>query len=181
MYRSFIPLRIPSSFRFAAHVLGALFIVQFGIASEQQNELRITADDFHGTLDGGAVISGNVSLQHGELELAADEVRIVMDGNSFKELQAKGEPAQCRFEILEEGNNRTVVAQATTINVQLDNRWIEFKGNARVESDDITIEGDVIRFDIDKKELEAESGDSGKQIEILMRDLDTATTEESAE
>lgn len=156
----------------------AVFFLLLALASvvnaDDSNEqtLRISADDFRGSINGGAVISGNVELTRGSLKLQADNVTLQVENDTFQGIEAKGNPVLLEISLATDEKQRIVYAKAASVIYSITEDQIEFEGDAKVESEEITITGNKIRLDVNENEIEAESLDSDNQVEIILHSLD---------
>ena len=142
-------------------------------ASEEnsENTLHISADDFRGSLDSGAEATGNVVLRQGALHLSADNLTLQMKEGIFTGVEANGAPVEFQFQIGEGDSLQTVQATAKSVVYKVEDRWIEFSGDAEIESEEISIEGDKIQLDLQNNRIEAESISPDKQVEITIHDI----------
>lgn len=152
-------------------LLAALCSVVNADDSNEQT-LRISADDFRGSINGGAVITGNVELTRGSLKLQADNVTLQVENDTFQGIEAKGNPVLLEVSLSTDDKQRMVHAKAASVVYSITEDQIEFEGDAKVESEEITITGNKIRLDVSKNEIEAESLDSDNQVEIILHSLD---------
>lgn len=142
-----------------------------------QEPLIISADDVRGTLDGGAEASGNVELRQGPMELDADRLVLQTENGKFDSFEATGSPIRFKFQVGEGSEAQTLNGAATMLVYRLDDNLIEFRGNAEIQSDEISIVGDIIRFDLQSNQFEAKSTSPNKQVEITI--LDIGSSEEA--
>ena len=144
------------------------------VNADDSNEqtLRISADDFRGSINGSAVVSGNVELTRGSLKLQADNVTLQVENDTFQGIEATGNPVLLEISLTTDEKQRTVQAEATSVIYSVTEDQIEFEGDARVESDEVTITGNKIRLDVRENEIEAESLDSENQVEVILHSLD---------
>ena len=144
-----------------------------GLADEPNDEtLRISANDFRGSINGGAVVSGNVELTRGQLKLQADEVTLKVENDTFEGIEAKGDPVNLQLSLETDDQQRVVHAEASSVVYSVTEDQIEFDGDAKVESDELSITGDKIRLDVRENQIEAESLDSDNQVEVILHNFD---------
>ncbi|MCY3885271.1 MAG: lipopolysaccharide transport periplasmic protein LptA [Gammaproteobacteria bacterium] len=142
-------------------------------AAEPNDEtLRILADDVRGSIDGGAFVSGNVELTRGSMSLQADTMSLQVEEGSVKGIEAKGTPVRLQLTLDDGEKQEEIRAEASTVIFGVAENQIEFEGNARVESEEISITGDKIRLDVDENQFEAESVDPDKQVEVILRNIE---------
>ena len=134
--------------------------------------LRISADDFRGSINGGAVVSGNVELTQGPLKLQADNMTLQVEEDTFQGIEATGSPVLLQLTLVTDEKQRVVHAEALSVVYRAAEEKIEFSGNAKVESDELTITGNKIRLDVRENQIEAESLDSDNQVEVILHSLD---------
>lgn len=142
-------------------------------AAELNGEaFRILANDVRGSIDGGFVASGNVELTYGSMSFQADRASFEVEENAFKGIKATGAPVRLKLTIDDGEDQRTIQAEGSSVIYRVAEDQIEFSGNARVESEEISITGNKIWLDVDKYEIEAESLDSDNQVEVIFRNID---------
>ena len=174
-----LPLQI-SCLRFASIWVT---LVGFTVSAQEteHTELRLVADEFKGSLEGGAVATGNVVLEQGEIKLIAEKLSLEVIDGSLASAVAEGEPAQIQFQLGEDDDVQTIEAEATTIRFNPVENWIEFEGTAKVQNPRLELTGEKIRIDITSNRLEAESLDSGEQVKFKLRDPQEAPIETTNE
>lgn len=138
---------------------------------EVQDPLIISADDIRGSLDGAAEASGNVVLQQGSMQLDADKVLLHTEDGTFVSFEATGSPIRFRFQVGQDDELQTLNGEAASLVFRLDDNWIEFRGDAEILSDEMSIVGDIIRFDLQNNQFEAKSTNPDKQVEITILDI----------
>lgn len=135
--------------------------------------IRISADDAQGSVDGGFVASGNVELTYGSMSLQADTMSLQVDNGTFEGIEATGSPVRLELSINNQGKQQTIHAEALMVIYRVAEEEIEFDGEAKVESEEISITGTKIWINIREFEIEAESLDTNDQVEIIFRDSGT--------
>ena len=121
-------------------------------------------------------MSGDVELTYGQLSLQADYVTLEVEDDTFEGIEATGNPVLLQV-LLDTGDEqRQVRAEASTVVYSVTEDQIEFEGNAKVESDKLSITGNKIRIDVRENQIEAEFLDSDNQVEVILHDLDAVKT-----
>ena len=158
-------------------VIVLLAFCNIGFADDQKDEtLRILADDFRGSINGGALASGNVELTQGSLKIQADTLTLQVEGEIFEGIEATGNPVLLQLSLDSGDEQRIVHAEATSVVYSVTEEQIEFEGDAKVESDELSIAGNKIRLNVRENQIEAESLDSDNQVEVILHDFDADKT-----
>lgn len=165
--------RMSHNSKFWLVLICTVMCIHSGASDEaMDNTLRISADDFRGSIDGGAVITGNVELTHGSMNLKADQMTLRVKDDIFEGVEAKGNPVLLQLSLSEGEEQRTVNAEAASVIYLASEDQIEFEGNAKVESEEVSITGNKIRLDIKENQIEAESLDADNQVEVILHNVD---------
>ena len=177
MFTLFSPL-IPFHRNVRAVSVGLLLCASAAAATDPVAEtLQISADDFRGSLGGEAVVSGNVSLEYGSVVLKADTITLVVSEGTFSRAEAKGTPVKLQYETDEGEDERIVSGHASTVSFLVDANLIELSGDAKLESDEVSITGQKITIDVEENQIRAKSKPSGEQVEIKVRNLDSSASD----
>lgn len=131
--------------------------------------LKLKADDFQGTMGERVDLTGNVELLHGRIKVNADSISVIWEEEAIDLVEAEGNPV--RLEQYDEDQQLKFLAQAETIKFRMVNQYMELRGNAELIQQGNKVTGELIRYDIEKEKLIAESGgDSEDQVEIIWQD-----------
>ncbi|MGL5496638.1 MAG: lipopolysaccharide transport periplasmic protein LptA [Aeromonas sobria] len=97
----------------------------------------------------------NVIITQGSIKIHADKVVVTRSGEKGAEVMtAYGKPATF-FQIMD--NGKPVNAHGNSIRYELKNRLVTITGNGQLKQEDSLVTGDLIRYDIDKQKMTAES------------------------
>lgn len=115
-------------------------------------------DDQHGL----SVYSGNVIITQGTLRITADSVTAHKENNGMNKIVAEGKPAH--YTQADNSKGGIVNASANTIHYLTDKDKIVLMGNATLEQQGNTVQGENITYDMKRKIGNANSnGSSTKQ------------------
>ena len=64
-------------------------------------------------------------------------------------------------------NEKPVNAEASQINYKLKDKLVTLTGNAQLKQEDSQVNGDVIRYDIQKQQMMAESAKKGSRVKTV--------------
>lgn len=112
--------------------------------------------------NGLSIYSGNVTITQGSLQITAEKVTAYHEGNGMSKIIADGNPAH--YEQADNGKDGPVNASANTIDYLTDQRKIILTGNAKLEQQGNTVQGQKITYDMQRKTGSASSS-SGAQKE----------------
>lgn len=102
---------------------------------------------------------GNVHVTQGSMKMAADKLTVSNITRQGPEtLLAEGKPAKFN-QVLE--NGQAMQAQANSIVYQVSSRELVLKGDAQISQQDSLIQGEEIRYNLDKQQLQVEGGKQG--------------------
>lgn len=108
----------------------------------------------------------NVSITQGTTKIHADKVVVVRGAEKGSDVMtAYGKPATF-FQILD--NGKPVNAHGDTIRYELKQRLITITGNGQLKQEDSQVNSDLIRYDIAKQKMMAESGGSGSRVKTVL-------------
>ncbi|PKQ81222.1 lipopolysaccharide transport periplasmic protein LptA [Aeromonas sobria] len=97
----------------------------------------------------------SVIITQGTIKIHADKVVVTRSGEKGAEVMtAYGKPATF-FQIMD--NGKPVNAHGNSIRYELKNRLVTITGNGQLKQEDSLVTGDLIRYDIDKQKMTAES------------------------
>ena len=135
----------------------------------------IKADDINLDLSAGEFSAkGKVKIDSDELKLSADEVRAKVSGTQILSITAKGKPLLLEMEIDDdEDGSQTFNASSHNLTFNNEENWVEFIGDAQLQTDIADIHAHKIRIDLDSQKITATKGDDGKQVKITLRNVET--------
>ena len=103
----------------------------------------------------GITFSDDVIITQGTIKIKADKVVVIRSGDKGAEVMtAYGNPATF-FQVLD--NGKPVNAHGNSIRYELKNRLVTITGNGQLKQEDSQVTGDLIRYDIVKQKMIAES------------------------
>ncbi|MGL5031314.1 MAG: lipopolysaccharide transport periplasmic protein LptA [Aeromonas sp.] len=104
----------------------------------------------------------NVVITQGTIKINADKVVVTRSGAKGAEVMtAYGKPATF-FQIMD--NGKPVNAHGNSIRYDLKNRLVTITGNGLLKQQDSLVTGDLIRYEIDKQKMTAESKGSSQRV-----------------
>ncbi|MGL4933635.1 MAG: lipopolysaccharide transport periplasmic protein LptA [Aeromonas sp.] len=104
----------------------------------------------------------DVTINQGTIKIKADKVVVTRSSEKGAEVMtAYGKPATF-FQIMD--NGKPVNAHGNSIRYELKNRLVTITGNGQLKQEDSLITGDLIRYDIDKQKMTAESKGSAQRV-----------------
>ena len=142
-------------------------------------EVKISAASQEADIKNNQMIfHGPVEVTQGSIKILADELRASSkeDGGG-KTLVAIGNPATYS-QIMEDG--RPASASAKEIRYELSSRTLTLVGNATLEQDGSRVTGNMIRYNIAKQQLIAESKGNDRVITIIQPESYQDTSQDKA-
>ena len=115
--------------------------------------------------DNRITFSEDVIITQGTIKIKADKVVVIRSGDKGAEVMtAYGNPATF-FQILD--NGKPVNASASELRYQLKDRLVTLTGKAELKQNDNQVNGDVIRYDIQKQQMIAQSSGKGSRVKTI--------------
>lgn len=152
--------------RIAARVLGVALATQIGVAvalpSDREQAINIESD--RATREdktGLSIYEGSVTITQGTIQIKADKVTIHHQGDKVNRIVCVGKPAH--YQQQPKPEDGLLIANASTIDYHLDTDLINLIGNARVNQQGSTLEGERIDYDLKKERVEAHGDSTGRQ------------------
>jgi lipopolysaccharide export system protein LptA len=108
-----------------------------------------------------SIYDGNVTITQGSIEIKADKVTIHGDGDKVSHIVCIGKPA--RYQQQPKPEDGLMVATASTIEYYLDTDIVHLIGDARVDQQGSTLQGQRIDYDLNKERVDARGDSNGKQ------------------
>lgn len=139
-------------FRFFIVGIVLCFFSSVSHAASPDQDKPVTIEANSAQLDdqsGSSVYSGNVSITQGSLHITADKVTAYHKEGDINKIVATGNPA--RYEQASDSKDSTVKASAGTINYLTDEHKIVLVGNATLEQEGNTVQGQNITYDMKRK------------------------------
>lgn len=130
-------------------------------------QIQIQADNNVTSIkDNISTYLNNVEIRQGSLLIKADKLEAnASAGKGSEVFIASGNPASYS-QVLKEGDN-PVTASATEIRYDLASRTLTLSGNAKLVQSGSMVQGAVIRYNLEKQELSAESGDENSRVTTI--------------
>lgn len=142
-----------------------------------KEQIKVSADKENIDLKNNKVIfSGNVSVVQGSLSILADRLEVERtDVKGSEVFIATGRPATYQ-QVLEDG--KPISAQAKIIRYEVGSRTLVLVGTAQLKQNDSQVNGETIRYNLDKQQLEAKgSGSQTRVTAIFMQDKEPKKTD----
>ncbi len=105
----------------------------------------------------------DVVITQGSIIIHANKVVVLRHEKGNDEMIASGNPATF-FQILD--NGKPVNASASELRYQLKDRLVTLTGKAELKQDDNKVNGDIIRYDIQKQQMIAQSS-KGSRVKTI--------------
>lgn len=107
----------------------------------------------------------NVIITQGTIKITADKVEVIRHGEKgTEEMIAYGAPATF-YQVLD--NGKPVQAKGNHLSYKLKERLVVLSDNAELKQDDNQVNGDVIRYDVQKQQMTAESSGKGSRVKTI--------------
>ncbi|MDX2477851.1 MAG: lipopolysaccharide transport periplasmic protein LptA [Gammaproteobacteria bacterium] len=130
--------------------------------SDKDAPVTINADttdiDFR---TGKRVLSGNVDITQGTLNIRADKIVLIYKGDEIDTATAYGKPV--RFKQLPEGQKQMVHGEGITLELKQAKNLITLQQNAKITQGSNTITGKVIYYNTKTSKMTVKSQSSGTQ------------------
>jgi len=128
--------------------------------SDREQPVDLTADQSEFDAETGfTLITGNVVIEQGSLEIHSDEARVFMQDGRMSRILLDGEPATWRQQ-LESGE--WMDAESLQIDYDVNAEQILLIGNAVVDHPQGEITGDRISYDLAAEKLRGDSRNGGR-------------------
>jgi len=144
-------------------IAGILFSsTALALDSDKDAPVTINADttkiDFR---TGKRVLSGNVDITQGTLNIRADKIVLVYKGDEIDTATAYGKPV--RFKQLPEGQKQMVHGEGITLELKQAKNLITLQQNAKITQGSNTITGKVIYYNTKTSKMTVKGQSSGTQ------------------
>ena len=110
---------------------------------------------------GKRVLSGNVDITQGTLNIRADKIVLIYKGDEIDTATAYGKPV--RFKQLPEGQKQMVHGEGKTLELKQAKNLITLQQNAKITQGSNTITGKVIYYNTKTSKMTVKSQSSGTQ------------------
>ena len=153
--------------RLAAALLGLALVTTAGAKSTDRNaEMKIDADHADAVLsdDSDSVLSGNVVIVQGTMEIKADRAVIHRRGGEISEVELTGAPATLH-QVAD--NGEPMDARAARIVYTLNSDVVVLTGGVAIQQPRGTLRGETIKYDLKSGRLDGGGDGSRVQMRIL--------------
>lgn len=107
----------------------------------------------------------DVVITQGTIKITASKVEVIRNGQKgAEEMIAYGTPATF-FQVLD--NGKPVKASANRLHYKLKEKLVVLSDKAKLQQEDNEVSGDVIRYDIQKQQMAAESTAKGSRVKTV--------------
>ena len=128
-------------------------------------QIQIDADNLVSVQENVLTYRNNVVITQGSLQMKADQLEINASAGKGKEVYtATGNPV--RYSQLLE-NGQPVTAQASEMRYEPSTRTLTLSGDAELAQSGSVVKASVIRYNVEKQQLSAESNDSKRVTTIF--------------
>ena len=133
--------------------------------SDYQQPVKVDSDTQQAELNTNVItFLNNVVIHQGSIVMHANKVVVIRHEKGNDEMIATGTPATFQQTL---DNGKIVNAKASELKYQLKDRLVTLTGKAELKQDDNKVNGDVIRYDIEKQQMMAESKGTGSRVTTI--------------
>ena len=160
---------MPSTLTNRINLFLALLLLATGVQAKQSDyKEKVYVDSIRQQAelaDNKVTFFEDVIITQGTIKITAVKVEVIRRGDKgAEEMIAYGNPATF-YQVLD--NEKPVHAEATQINYKLKEKLVVLTGNAQLKQEDSQVNGDVIRYDIEKQQMMAESARKGSRVKTV--------------
>ncbi len=148
-----------------------LLALCFGCASlsaaqpDYSQQIQIDADQLVSVEENILTYRSNVLITQGSLKMKADQLEIDASAGKGKEVYtATGSPVSYSQQL---DNGQPVTATATQMRYEPSSRTLTLSGDAELTQSGSVVKASVIRYNVEKKQLSAESNDAKRVTTIF--------------
>ncbi len=148
-----------------------LLALCFGCASlsasqpDYSQQIQIDADQLVSVEENILTYRSNVLITQGSLQMKADQLEIDASAGKGKEVYtATGSPVSYSQQL---DNGQPVTATAAQMRYEPSSRTLTLSGDAELTQSGSVVKASVIRYNVEKKQLSAESNDSKRVTTIF--------------
>lgn len=145
-------------------VLAGLLFSSIAVALDKDKTAPVTINADTTNIDfrtGKRVLTGNVDITQGTLNIKADKVVLIYKGDDIDTATAYGKPV--RFKQLPEGHTEVVRGEGKTLELKQAKDLITLKNNAKITQGTNTITGKVIYYNTKTSKMTVKGQSSAKQ------------------
>ena len=145
---------------------GLLALPELARQSDYQQPISVDSKRQLAELDQNKVsFLDEVIITQGTIRISADRVEVLRKGNrGAEEMIAYGSPATF-YQVLD--NGKPVEAHASQLSYKVKEKLVVLSGKANLKQEDSQVSGDVIRYDIQKQQMAAESTGKGSRVKTI--------------
>ncbi len=130
--------------------------------SDYQQPVTVNSDTQQAELNSNTItFLKNVVITQGSIIIHASKVVVIRHDKGNDEMIATGAPATFQQTL---DNGKIVNAKASELKYQLKERLVTLTGKAELKQDDNQVNGDLIRYDIEKQQMMAQSKGNGSRV-----------------
>ncbi len=150
-------------------ISGIIFFVACSLAQAKESDYKqpVTVDSVSQQAElneNKVTFLQDVIITQGSIIIHADKVIVLRHEKGNDEMIATGNPATF-YQVLD--NGKPVNAEATELRYQLKDRLVTLTGKAILKQEDNTVNGDIIRYDIQKQQMMAQSTGKGSRVKTI--------------
>lgn len=153
-----------------SHVVsGIILLLSFSTIQAKESDYKqpVTVDSISQQAelnDNKVTFLEDVIITQGSIIIHADKVIVLRHAKGNDEMIATGNPATF-YQVLD--NGKPVNAEAKELRYQLKDRLVTLTGKAELRQEDNKVNGDVIRYDIQKQQMMAQSTGKGSRVKTI--------------
>ena len=163
-------------------VLAGLLFCSIAVALDKDKTAPVTINADTTNIDfrtGKRVLTGNVDITQGTLNIKADKVVLLYKGDDIDTATAYGKPV--RFKQLPEGHTELVHGEGKTLELKQAKDLITLKNNAKITQGTNTITGKVIYYNTKTSKMTVKGQSSVKQKSTTADEQKSPATTKSAD
>jgi lipopolysaccharide export system protein LptA len=163
-------------------VLAGLLFSSIAMSLDKDKSAPVTINADTTNIDfrtGKRVLTGNVDITQGTLNIKADKVVLIYKGDDIDTATAYGKPV--KFKQLPEGHTEIVYGEGKTLELKQAKDLITLKNNAKITQGTNIITGKVIYYNTKKSKMTVKGQTSTKQKSTTAGKQKSPTTTQSAD
>jgi len=144
--------------------LAGLLVSSLAVALDSDKNAPIAIDSDSTSIDfrtGKRVLTGNVEVSQGTLNIKADKIVLTYKGNELDTVTATGKPV--KFKQLPEGSKEMVYGESITLKLEQAKNLITLKKKAKITQGANVITGKVIYYNMKTSKMTIKGQSSGKK------------------
>jgi lipopolysaccharide export system protein LptA len=147
--------------------LAGIFFSSLAVALDSDKNAPIAIDSDNTSIDfrtGKRVLTGNVEVTQGTLNIKADKIVLTYKGNELDTATATGKPV--KFKQLPEGHKEMVYGESITLKLEQAKNLITLKKKAKITQGSNVITGKVIYYNMKTSKMTIKGQYSGKKKKV---------------